>query len=41
MTDVLIALMAIEKNLHLLHKDRDFDVISEQITELNIQNRIK
>lgn len=34
--DVLIALTAIENNLLLLHNDRDFDLMAEQIETLNI-----
>jgi predicted nucleic acid-binding protein len=34
--DVLIALTAIENNIPLLHNDRDFDFISDKISELRI-----
>lgn len=36
--DVLIALTAIENDLLLLHNDRDFDLIAENLTELKILN---
>lgn len=34
--DILIALTAIENNLMLLHNDRDFDLMAEQVDNLNI-----
>ena len=34
--DILIALTAMEHDLFLLHNDRDFDAISEKITNLKI-----
>jgi predicted nucleic acid-binding protein len=34
--DILIAETAITNGLYLLHNDRDFDVISENITDLKI-----
>ncbi|MDD4626504.1 MAG: PIN domain-containing protein [Syntrophomonas sp.] len=38
--DVLIALTAIENNLLLLHNDRDFDLMAEQIETLDILKMI-
>ena len=38
--DVLIALTAIENGLHLLHNDRDFDVMSNKIVDLKILNSL-
>ena len=38
--DVLIALTALENNLYLLHNDKDFDVMSGKLTDLNILNTI-
>ena len=38
--DILIASIAIEHNLFLLHNDRDFDVISGKIHELKILNML-
>lgn len=34
--DILIALTALEHNLMLLHNDRDFDLMAEQMEELKI-----
>ncbi len=34
--DILIALTALEHNLMLLHNDRDFDLMAEQLEELKI-----
>jgi predicted nucleic acid-binding protein len=34
--DILITLTAIEHNLLLLHNDKDFDIISEKLTDLKI-----
>lgn len=36
--DVLIALIAIEHNLLLLHNDRDFDTMAAKVSELKILN---
>jgi predicted nucleic acid-binding protein len=38
--DILIARIAIEHNLLLLHNDKDFDAISEKITDLKILNNV-
>ena len=38
--DVLIALTAMENSLHLLHNDRDFDLMSNKITDLKILNSL-
>lgn len=38
--DILIARIAIEHNLLLLHNDKDFDVISQKITDLKILNNV-
>lgn len=38
--DILIALTAIENKLMLLHNDRDFDLIAEQVETLNILKMI-
>ena len=38
--DILIALTAIENQLFLLHNDRDFDVMAEEVDELRILNNI-
>jgi predicted nucleic acid-binding protein len=38
--DVLIARIAIEHNLLLLHNDRDFDAISEKNADLKILNNV-
>ena len=38
--DVLIALTAIENNLLLLHNDRDFDLMAEQVDTLRILKMI-
>ena len=38
--DVLIALTAIQNNLHLLHNDRDFDVMAERFPKLKILNSL-
>ena len=38
--DVLIALTAIHHKLYLLHNDRDFDVIAEEVAELEIFNPV-
>lgn len=34
--DILIALTAIDNNLSLLHNDRDFDIMAEEVSELKI-----
>ena len=36
--DILIALIAIENDLQLLHNDKDFDIIAEKISALKIYN---
>lgn len=38
--DVLIALTAIQNNLHLLHNDRDFDIMAEKLPKLKILNSL-
>lgn len=38
--DILIALTAIENNLMLLHNDHDFDLMAEQVENLNILKMI-
>lgn len=38
--DILIALTAIKNNLHLLHNDRDFDVIAVKFPKLKILNSL-
>ena len=38
--DVLIARIAIEHDLFLLHNDRDFDAISEKNADLKILNNV-
>ena len=38
--DVRIALTAIENNLHLLHNDKDFDMMSNKVNELKVLNEI-
>jgi predicted nucleic acid-binding protein len=38
--DILILLTAIEHNLLLLHNDKDFDIISEKLTDLKICRKL-
>ncbi len=38
--DILIAMVAMEHKLSLLHNDRDFDVLSEKVSGLKILERI-
>jgi len=38
--DILIALTAIENKLFLLHDDRDFEKMADQLTELKVLHRL-
>ena len=38
--DILITLIAIENKLFLLHNDKDFDVISDKVSELRVLSKL-